>query len=86
MVGGLKIKSQYPEQTLSIFIQVSSFKVLEQRLRTRGTESENLLNERIAKAKVEVESAPEFDLVIVNKDLEEAKKQMLQRVKAFVNT
>ena len=86
VVGGLNIKSQYPEQTLSIFIQVPSFEILKQRLRARGTENEALLLERIAKAKVEVESAPEFDLVIVNDDLEQAKKEMFQGVKEFVNS
>ena len=86
VVGGLNIKSQYPEQTLSIFIQVPGFEILEHRLRARGTENETLLHERIAKAKVEMESAPELDVVIVNDDLECAKKEMLQRVKAFVNS
>lgn len=85
VVGGLNIKSQYPEQTLSIFIQVPSLKVLEERLGARGTESETLIQERIAKAQMEMESAPKFDVIVVNNDLENAKKELFERVKAFVD-
>ena len=84
VVGGLNIKSQYPEQTLSIFVQAPNLKVLEERLRSRATEDEALIQERLAKAQLEMESATEFDLVIVNDDLEQAKKEMFQKVKAFV--
>lgn len=86
VVGGLNIKSQYPAQTLSIFIQAPSLKILEQRLRARGTESEALLQERLAKAQSEMKSATKFDLVIVNNDLEIAKKELYQNVKAFINS
>jgi len=86
VVGGLNIKSQYPEQTLSIFIQVPSLKVLEERLGARGTESEALIQERIAKAQMEMESAPKFDVIVVNDDLENAKKELFERVKAFVDS
>tara|TARA_B100002019_G_scaffold289926_1_gene306572 strand:- start:1477 stop:2049 length:573 start_codon:yes stop_codon:yes gene_type:complete len=84
VVGGLNIKSQYPEQTLSIFVQAPNLKVLEERLRSRATEDEALIQERLAKAQLEMESATEFDVVIVNDDLEQAKKEMFQKVKAFV--
>ena len=85
VVGGLKIKSQYPNQTLAIFVQAPSLKILEQRLRARGTENEDLLKERLAKAKTEMESAEAFDVVVVNDDLERAKKEMIQRVIAFTD-
>ena len=84
VVGGLNIKSQYPEQTLSIFVQAPNLKVLEERLRSRATEDETLIQERRAKAQLEMESVTEFDVVIVNDDLEQAKKEMFQKVKAFV--
>ena len=85
VVGGLNIKSQYPEQTLSVFIQAPSLDVLEQRLRARGTESEALFQERLGKAKVEMESAPRFDIVVVNDDLERAKKEFFDLVKVFLD-
>ena len=84
VVGGLNIKSQYPDQTLSIFIQAPNLKILEQRLRYRGTESEVLIQERLSKAKDEMKSASEFDIVIVNDDLETTKKELFQKVKSFV--
>jgi guanylate kinase len=59
-------------------------KVLEERLRSRATEDEALIQERLAKAQLEMESATKFDVVIVNDDLEQAKKEMFQNVKAFL--
>tara|TARA_A100001011_G_C14244173_1_gene814724 strand:- start:1012 stop:1584 length:573 start_codon:yes stop_codon:yes gene_type:complete len=84
VIGGLNIKSEYPDQTLAIFIQVPSLEVLEERLRIRGTESEALVEERLAKAQVEMASAPQFDVVIVNDDLEIAQKEMHKLVKWFI--
>jgi guanylate kinase len=57
---------------------------LEERLRSRATEDEALIQERLAKAQLEMESATKFDVVIVNDDLEQAKKEMFQKVKAFL--
>ena len=69
---------------MSIFIQAPNLKVLEERLRSRATEDEALIQERLAKAQLEMESATKFDVVIVNDDLEQAKKEMFQNVKAFL--
>ena len=84
-MGGLNIKSQYPDQTLAIFIQAPSLDVLEQRLRSRGTESEALLQERLVKAKMEMEQASKFDFLLVNDDLEISKKDFSERVNAFLD-
>jgi guanylate kinase len=84
VIGGLNIKSEYPQQTLAIFIQAPSLEVLEKRLRSRGTESEVLLEERLAKAQMEMEQASKFDFLLVNDDLEVSKKQLLARVKDFI--
>lgn len=84
VIGGLNIKSEYPHQTLAIFIQAPSLEVLEKRLRSRGTESEALLEERLAKAQMEMEQASKFDFLLVNDDLEVSKKQLLARVKDFI--
>lgn len=84
VIGGLNIKSEYPHHTLAIFIQAPSLEVLEKRLRSRGTESEALLEERLTKAKMEMEQASKFDFLLVNDDLEVSKKQMLARVKDFI--
>lgn len=85
VVGGLNIKSQYPKQTLALFIQAPSLKILEQRLRSRGTENEILIQERLTKATTEMESALKFDAVIINDDLDKAKKEIIQRVQDFLD-
>jgi guanylate kinase len=59
--------------------------ILEQRLRSRGTESEALLKERIAKAKMEIEQGSKFDFLLINDDLEICKKNFSDRVKAFLD-
>lgn len=85
VVGGLNIKSQYPKQTLALFIQAPNLKILEQRLRSRGTENEILIQERLTKATTEMESALKFDAVIINDDLDKAKKEIIQRVQDFLD-
>ncbi len=86
VVGGLNIKSQYPEQTLAIFIQAPNLEVLEERLRSRCTESETTLNERIAKANIELKSAGKFDQLIINDDLIKSKEQIIEMVKKFIGS
>ena len=82
--GGLRIKEQYPDQTLALFIQPPSKEVLEKRLRGRGTEDEEAIEIRLARAKEELSFAPQFDTIIINDDLEFAKKQVVQQVKDFM--
>jgi guanylate kinase len=84
VVGGLNIKSQFPDQTLALFIQPPSLAVLEQRLRNRGTEDEALIQERIAKAGQEIKAASQFDVTIVNDNLASAKEKIIQLVKEFI--
>ena len=64
--GALSIKKMYPEQTLAIFIKVPSMEVLEQRLRSRGTESAISLHRRLEKARHELTYENEFDVVLIN--------------------
>ena len=68
--GGLNLKRAYGDKALSIFVKVPSIEVLEQRLRMRGTESEESLQKRLKKVKEEMEYAPFFDHVLVNDDLQ----------------
>ena len=84
--GGLRIKDQYPEQTLALFIQPPSKKDLELRLRGRGTETEEAIQTRLDRAEEELSFAPKFDAVIVNDDLEKAKNEVVQQVQAFINS
>lgn len=72
VVGGLRIKKKYPEQTLAVFVKPPSVDELKRRLKERKTESNDKINIRIAKASIELATAPQFDYVIENNDLETA--------------
>ncbi len=84
--GGLRIKSKFPQETLAVFVKPPSVDELKRRLKERSTESEDKINMRIAKAHVELATAPQFDIIIKNYDLDVAKEDAYQLVKEFVNT
>jgi guanylate kinase len=86
VAGGLRIKSKFPEETLAVFVKPPSIDELKIRLKKRSTESEDKINMRIAKASVELATAPQFDKIIKNYDLDVAKEEAYQLVKEFVNT
>ncbi len=72
VVGGLRIKKKYPDKTLAVFVKPPSVDELKIRLKKRKTESEDKINMRIAKASVELATAPQFDHIILNDDLDKA--------------
>ena len=84
VAGGLRIKSKFPNETLAVFVKPPSIDELKIRLKKRSTESEDKINMRIAKASVELATAPQFDVVIKNYDLEVALEEAHQLVKDFV--
>jgi guanylate kinase len=84
VVGGLRIKHKFPEETLAVFVKPPSVDELKRRLKERSTESEDKINMRIAKASVELATAPQFDTIIKNYDLDTAKEEAYQLVKDFV--
>lgn len=67
--GALKVKKQFGEQALLIFIMPPSVQALRQRLVKRGTDSAQVIDERISKAEYEISFSDKFDVVIVNDDL-----------------
>jgi guanylate kinase len=72
VAGGLRIKKKFPEQTLAVFVKPPSIDELKIRLKKRSTETDEKINMRIAKASVELATAPQFDSIIKNYDLESA--------------
>jgi len=72
VVGGLNLKKKYGERACAIFIQPPSLEVLEQRLRSRGTDDETSLQKRLGKARFELTKAEHFDHIIINDILEHA--------------
>ena len=84
VVGGLRIKKKFPQETLAVFVKPPSVDELKIRLKKRSTESEDKINMRIAKASVELATAPQFDKIIKNYDLEVALKEAENLVQDFL--
>jgi len=84
VVGGLRIKKKYPKETLAVFVKPPSVDELKIRLKKRKTESDEKINMRIAKASVELATAPQFDYIIENKVLEVALEESKDLVLHFI--
>ena len=82
--GGVNIKKYYGDEALSLFIQPPSVDELRRRLEGRATDTAEAIEQRLAKAEYEMTFASQFDRIIVNDDLETAKQEALQVVKAFL--
>ncbi|TYQ00021.1 guanylate kinase [Tenacibaculum adriaticum] len=84
VAGGLRIKKKFPKETLAVFVKPPSIDELKIRLKKRSTESEDKINMRIAKASVELATAPQFDKIIKNYDLDIALKEAEELVGNFL--
>ncbi|WP_299159938.1 guanylate kinase [uncultured Eudoraea sp.] len=84
VAGGLRIKKKYPNKTLAVFVKPPSVDELKIRLKKRSTESDDKINMRIAKASVELATAPQFDKVIKNYDLDTALDEAHELVANFI--
>jgi guanylate kinase len=82
--GGMNLKKLFPEISLAIFIMPPSLEVLEGRLRLRGTETPESLQTRLTKAGSEITFAGQFDMVIINDDLERAVAETIAGVRQFL--
>ncbi len=77
MVGAGQVKAARPE-AVTIFVLPPSWDVLEKRLKGRGTEPADVARRRLARAREEMEAAPEFDYRVVNEDLGVAAADVLR--------
>ena len=84
VVGGLRIKKKFPKRTLAVFVKPPSVDELKIRLKKRKTESEDKINMRIAKASVELATAPQFDHIILNDNLDKALREADRLVAEFI--
>ncbi len=84
--GGLRIKRKFPDETLAVFVKPPSIDELKIRLKKRKTESADKINMRIAKASAELATAPLFDVIIENDNLEKALKEAESVVSEFINS
>lgn len=72
VIGGLHLKRKFGDNALAVFVQPPTLDVLIDRLRGRGTDSEEKLKERIEKAGKELAYADKFDVILKNDNLEDA--------------
>ncbi|WP_238784145.1 guanylate kinase [Blattabacterium cuenoti] len=89
--GGLNLKKKYPNNSLSIFIMVNSINILKKRLVIRDHKNcedcennEKNINYRLNKAEEENSYAKLFDIVLLNIDLSQTKKKVIQIVSSFI--
>lgn len=76
--GGINLKHIFGDKALAVFIQPPSIEELRRRLNARGTDSQEMIERRIAKAGKELEDAPLFDEIIINDDLAAAQQDLQQ--------
>ena len=86
VVGGVNIKKKYGKDALAIFVKPPSVDVLIDRLTNRSTDSSEAINTRIKKAEYELSFEDQFDVTIINDNLESAKNQTLKIVSDFINS
>ncbi len=84
VVGGLRLKSIFQDSAFCVFVQPPSVDALHQRLVARSTETEEKIQQRVAKAEKEMAFANQFDTILVNIDLEIAKKEAEILVSDFI--
>lgn len=82
--GALNIKHQYEKKALSIFIDPPNIEALKKRLQLRQTETETSINKRLQKAAYEMQFKNQFDAIVLNDELEEAKANAYKLVKDFL--
>lgn len=84
VIGGLNLKRIFGDNALAIFVQPPSYEELEKRLRYRSTETEEKIQQRMSKAHTELKSASEFDIILINDDLEKAISKAKELVIDFI--
>jgi len=84
VAGGCNIKNFYEKEALSVFIRPPSLAVLEERLRKRSTDSDEVIATRLAKASFEMTFEPRFDVVIINDQLDLALEESVRIVTRFI--
>ena len=82
--GGLRIKKKFPDNTLAIFVKPPDLNELIIRLKERGEESPEKISMRVAKAPAELATAPLFDKIVVNDELEKALRDAYNLVSDFI--
>ena len=85
VIGGQTLKSVFKDQALSIFVMPPSIEALETRLRQRGTDTDESIAKRIAKASQELKASSAFDIELINDDLAKSSAEAHRLVSEFLN-
>lgn len=84
--GGISLKKYFGEKALSIFIEPPSIAELERRLILRNTDDAETIKTRVEKAEEELTYAIQFDKIVINSDLDQAKKEIESLIKSFIGS
>ena len=84
VLGALSLKKYFKSLAISIFIKPPSIDVLKKRLIDRKKNDPSEIKERIRKAEIEMKTEADFDTVIINKDLDVAKQELIDKVEKFL--
>jgi guanylate kinase len=84
--GGINLKKTFANKSIAVFIMPPSVEDLKKRLIGRASESDDKIKIRIQKAEEEINHSNQFDSIIVNKNLDEAKQEALQMVSSFIES
>jgi len=85
VIGGLSLKKLFQEDAFAVFVQPPSYEELEKRLRGRSTETEDKIAQRMEKARKELSFSSEFDVVLINDNLDQAILEAEKMVREFIN-
>ncbi|MFC0263456.1 guanylate kinase [Fontibacter flavus] len=83
--GGVNLKKYFGDKALAIYVKVPSLEVLHERLRDRGTETEESLSRRLYKAKFESSFEDKFDVTILNDDIQNSFTEAERLVGEFLS-
>ena len=83
--GGLNLKKYFGDAALAVFVKVPSIEILKERLNDRGTESEESFSRRLFKAEFEMSFAEQFDVTLVNNNLDESLAKAETMISEFIN-
>jgi len=84
VIGGLNIKKFYGEKALAIFVMPPSVDHLRERLKGRSSDTDESIQTRVDKAEEELQYAKQFDVVLVNDELEKAVEEASVMIKGFI--
>lgn len=84
VIGGLSLKKLFLDDAFAVFVQPPSYEELENRLRGRSTESEDKIAQRMEKARKELSFSKEFDVVLINDNLDQAILDAETMVREFI--